>query len=290
MAKDVYIFEVSTNNFDQVVLQNSHKIPVVLVFMGVWSKHCFALAEIFSLLAKEFAEEFILAKVDIDEQPDLRDRYEIENVPTINVIIGGEVSLTEEGLFTHEDARILLKGLGIYNQADALRDQAREKHMNGDTQAAIILLSQAMQKEPSNTRVALDMVQIFIDMKEFDQANGLLNKLPDSAKDSDMGKSVSGQLVFINLAKDKPSIFELNQRLLNNSNDNNSRFDLSIRFIAEYQYQEALDQLFVLHQYDAEFNDGAAKELLMTLINMLKSTNPDIANAAQIRLSNLMAN
>ena len=73
MSKDIYIFEATTENFDQVVIQNSNKMPVVTLFMAAWSEPCFVLTEFFSKLAKEFAGQFIFAKVDIDEQQALRD-------------------------------------------------------------------------------------------------------------------------------------------------------------------------------------------------------------------------
>jgi len=105
MSKDVYIFEATAANIDQVVMQNSNKIPVVTLFMGVWSEPCFVIAEIFSKLAKEFAGQFIFAKIDIDEQPSLKDQFKIENVPTIMVVQNAESVLTSEGLMTEDEAR-----------------------------------------------------------------------------------------------------------------------------------------------------------------------------------------
>ena len=290
MQKSAYIFEVSETNFEQVVVQNSDKIPVVTLFMGVWSEPCFTAAEIFTQLAKEFPEAFIFAKVDVDEQAGLKESYQVEQVPTIKVFSTGTVCQTHEGLLSEDEARALLRSVGVYNPADDLRAQAREQHLKGETQAAIILLSQAIQQDPSNTQVALDMVQIFIDLKEFEQANGLFNKLPETARESDMGRSVSGQLTFINLAAGKPTLTELKQAVLVNPDDSLSRFDLAVCLTAEYQYSEAIDQLFILQQEQPDFREGAAKELLTTLITMLKNTHPEIAQPAQTRLANLLSN
>ncbi len=289
MSKDIYIFEVSTANFEQVVLQNSHKIPAVTLFMTASSEPCFVLAEIFSQLAKEFPEQFIFAKVDTDEQTALRDQYQIENVPTITVFQAGEVTLSSEGLLTEDEARVILRGVDIFNVADEMRQQARTKHMAGETEAAIILLSEAIKQAPGNTRVALDMVQIFIDIKQFEQASGLFSKLPESATESDMGKSVSGQLTFHVLAADLAGINSLTIHLAANPDDQQAKFDLAICLTADYQYEQALDQLLALHQQDAAFKDGAAKELLITLIGMLKPNQPEIASRAQRSLSNLLA-
>lgn len=288
MSKDVYIFEATAANFDQVVLQNSNKIPVVTLFMGVWSEPCFVIAEIFSKLAKEFAGQFIFAKIDVDEQQALKEQFKIENVPTILVVQNSNASMTSEGLMTEDEARLLLKGLGVFNMADAMREQAREKHMSGDTEGAIILLSQAIQEDPGNVNVALDMVQIFIDIKQIEQANDLFSKLPEAAKQSDMGKSVTGQLSFIKLAAEKQGIEALKQIISTDESNMQARFDLAICLTAEYEYEQAIEQLLSLHRQDEQFQEGAAKELLITLIAMLKTSRPEISSWAQRQLSNLL--
>ena len=91
MSKDAFVFEVNQKSFDQYVLLNSHKIPVIVEFMGVWSGPCVAMDNVFSSLAKEFAEQFIFAKVDIDEQPELRKEYKVENVPVLMVFKDGRL-------------------------------------------------------------------------------------------------------------------------------------------------------------------------------------------------------
>ena len=288
MSKDIYIFEATAENFDQVVIQNSNKLPVVTLFMAVWSEPCFVLSEIFSKLAKEFAGQFIFAKVDIDEQQALRDQFKIENVPSILLMQNGNPTMTSEGLLTEDEARVLLKGVHVFNIIDEMREQARKKHLSGDTENAIITLSEAIQQEPGNTKVALDMVQIFIDIKQFEQANDLFNKLPAAAKDSDMGKSITGQLTFINLAAEKQDIETLTKIIEDDESNQQARFDLAICLTAKYDYEQAIEQLLILHQQDESFQDGAAKELAITLIGMLKATQPEIANRAQTKLSNLL--
>ena len=64
MNKETFSFEVNQKSFEQLVLLNSHKIPVFVEFMGVWSGPCIAMDTLFTNLAKEHAEKFIFAKVD----------------------------------------------------------------------------------------------------------------------------------------------------------------------------------------------------------------------------------
>ena len=164
MSNEVFVFDATTENFPTIVIENSNKIPVVAEFMGVWSEPCFIVEEIYSKLAVEFAGRFIFAKVDIDEQPELCEQYGIENVPAILVFHQGELARVDIGQMTEREARALLRDFGIFNENDVLREQAREKHLAGDTPAAIMLLTQAIRSNPADTSVAMDMVQVFIDI------------------------------------------------------------------------------------------------------------------------------
>jgi len=289
MSQDIYIFDVTEKSFSSVVMDNSHKLPVVVAFMGVWSEPCFVVAEIFSGLAKEFASQFIFAKVDIDEQPELRKLYQIENVPTIVVIDKGEVARVEMGQLDEAAARGLLRELDVFHESDALREQAREKHLAGDTAGAIMLLSQAIQKHPSNTRVAMDMVQIFIDIGDLESAKGLFAKLPERDKSGDVGKGLSGQLTVNEYAAKTEGVEVLQSRVVSSPDDAEARFDLAICQMAQHDYQAAMDHLLLIIKNSPEFKEGAAKEMFISIISTLMPSSPELAKEYQRKLSNLLA-
>ena len=287
--KDVFIFELSQSSFNSSVILNSYKIPVFVEFMGFWSEPCIRMADSLSALATEFAGQFIFAKVDVDEQTELREEYKIENMPTLKVFKDGEVVNTIEGLVEESELREMLKFYGIYRKSDELRLQAREKHMAGETVEAIGLLTQAIQQDPSNTRVAMDMVQIMIDIGELEQATAIFNKLPDRDKESDVGRSLIGQLTFKGLANKTEGKEALLSRLEADSSDNDARFDLAICFVAEHDYRQAAEMLFAILENELEYKDGAAREMLGAVSNMLAPNEPDLAQEFRRRLGNLLA-
>lgn len=284
-TKEVYIFEASQKNFETVVIQNSHKLPVLVEFMGIWSGPCIQMSEEISTLAKEFVGEFIFAKVDIDEQPELMKEYAIENIPSLKVLVNGKVVQTEEGLLTQKELRDVLKNVGVYSQVNELRQAAQEKHMTGDTATAIQLLSQAMQQDPSNTNTAMDMVQIFIDLNEKDQAIALFNQLPNNAKTSDMGKLLTGQLTFLDLASKTNGKSQLQQLLMTTPNDCDANFDLAICLIAEKDYEQAVNHLLDIMKINPDYKDHAAREMAITVINMLAPNNAELSSQLRRKLS-----
>ena len=187
-----------------------------------------------------------------------------------------------------EELRVLLKGIGVFRASDELRSQARQKHMAGDTPAAILLLTQAIQEDPSNTRIAMDMVQIFIDTGQLDQARGLFNKLPDRDKESEMGKSLTGQLAFIDLAASTPGIEALTEKLKQDAGDHQARFDMAICLVSHHDYDGAIEQLFNVLEQEPDFKQGAAREMIITITNMLAPNHHQLAADYRRRLANLM--
>ena len=289
MSKETFVFEVNQKSFDQYVLLNSHKIPVFVEFMGVWSGPCIAMDNLFSGLAKEFAEQFIFAKVDTDEQPELLKEHKIENLPTLMVFKDGKLARTEVGEIKDKEARELLKDFGVFHESDLMREQAREKHLAGDTSAAIVQLSEAIKADPSNTRVVMDTVQIFIDIGELEQAKSLYGRLPEATRETEMGKALNGQLTFATLAESVDDLETLKTRLATNPDDSGARFDMAIRQISTYEYNEAIDNLFYIQQNDAEYKDGAAKEMIITVSNMIEPVNIEVAKEIRRKLANLLS-
>ena len=171
--------------------------------------------------------------------------------------------------------------------SEQLRMQARELHISGDTVQAIQLLTQAIQQDPSNTRVAMDMVQVFIDIGETAQAASLYNRLPDADKQSDVGRTLSGQLTFIELASKTEGKQQLQTRVNDDADDFDARFDLALCLLAENDYEQAVDHLITIHEQAPDYREGAAREMIITLSNMIMVNDAERATAFRRRLGNV---
>lgn len=289
MSKQALVFEVSDRSFEKYVIANSNKVPVFVTFINIWSEPCAITADMFSALAKEFAEDFIYAKVDVEENEQLKNQYNIKNVPTLVVIIDGKAVVKEEGQLSEDEVRALLKGYGMVNEIEETRLQARQHHMQGDTTQAITLLTQAIQKDPANTMIAMDMVQIFIDIDEIEQATGLFQRLPEAVKNSETGLRLSSQLWVLEQASKTAGLAALNQTLQNKPDDFAARFDCAICEMAIHNTQQGLEHLFYILQRDVDYKDGAVREMIVTIINGIASNNPELAQQYRAKLADMLS-
>ncbi len=68
-----------------------------------------------------------------------------------------------------------------------------------------------------------------------------------------------------------------------------ARFDCAICEIAEHNTQHALDHLFYMQQHNAEFKEGAAREMIITIINTIALNNPEKAQQFRAQLASTLA-
>lgn len=80
---------INEASFERAVIQSP--IPVVVDFWAPWCGPCKMIAPLLNEIAKECGDRFRVAKVNIDDDPALQQRFEIRGVPTLLFFSGGEM-------------------------------------------------------------------------------------------------------------------------------------------------------------------------------------------------------
>jgi thioredoxin 1 len=80
---------VTEQTFEQEV-QNA-ALPVLADFWAAWCGPCRMIAPIVEELARDYEGQIRVAKIDVDENPDLANRFGIMSIPTLAVFVDGQV-------------------------------------------------------------------------------------------------------------------------------------------------------------------------------------------------------
>jgi len=81
------IQHVGQSSFQEEVLQSS--VPVLVDFTAVWCGPCKMLEPLVKQLAEQWSGKARVVKLDVDQEPDLANSYQVMGVPTLMLFVNG---------------------------------------------------------------------------------------------------------------------------------------------------------------------------------------------------------
>jgi putative thioredoxin len=85
------VIDVTEETFNVEVVERSRSAPVILDLWAEWCGPCKQLSPVLEKLANEAAGDWVLAKVDIDANPQLRAALQVQSIPMVMAVAGGQV-------------------------------------------------------------------------------------------------------------------------------------------------------------------------------------------------------
>jgi len=83
--------EVSDQTFQTAVLDESSRRPVVVDFWAEWCQPCRMIGPVLERLAEEHSGQFLLAKLDVDANPQASTAFGIRSIPVVKAFREGRV-------------------------------------------------------------------------------------------------------------------------------------------------------------------------------------------------------
>lgn len=97
---------LNKNNFTSEVLESDK--PVLVDFWAEWCGPCRMIAPVVEEIAEEFNGSVKVGKVNIDEEPELANKYRVEFIPTLIVFRNGKPESTSTGYVPKEKIEEML--------------------------------------------------------------------------------------------------------------------------------------------------------------------------------------
>jgi len=264
-----HIVEISRNNAQQMLIEESYKRPVVVDFWADWCAPCKQLMPILEKLAVEHQGAFLLAKIDCDREQAIAGQFGVRSLPTVMVIRNGQPVDGFAGAQPESAIRTMLEK-HLPKPWDVLLEQARELMDAGDFGAAITPLKQAQELSRNRGDISCTLAEALIELNRIDDAKIIVDSIKMADQDA-YYEQVKSMLALKAEAAKSPEIAALEAQLNAQPDSLDIAYQLAVQFSQNSHHREALQLLLTIQQRDKQFQDGAARK---TMLDIFKSLGP----------------
>jgi putative thioredoxin len=276
MSNSPYIQEITEAEFESGVIAASYQQPVLVDFWADWCQPCRSLMPILAQLADAYQGQFLLAKVNTEENQALASQLGIRSLPTVRLYIEGQAVDEFMGALPEPQIRAFLDK-HLPNEMDIMSEQALMLAEQGDLESALDLVDRALALDSTHVRAKVTKAQISHALGDRESALDLLNGLDELTRKDPQVAALLADLNLTQRLENAPDADQLRDRLANNPKDSEAHFQLALHAINAHNYEEALELLLNLMRIDRHFQDDAARKTMLEVFDLMGGEGPVVS-------------
>jgi putative thioredoxin len=263
MAAD-FIVDVSEADFEFEVLAYSQQTPVVVDFWAEWCVPCRTLGPILERLAEEANGGFRLARLNVDQNPNLAIRYNVRGIPAVKAFRDGKIVAEFTGALPEPRVREFLRPL-VPSAADLLLEKAESMVRLGQWKTAEQTYRKVTAEQPANPTALLGLAKSLLMTGQAEAGLAILQRFPPS-------REYAAAETLRPLAEDLKRV----QSGLASSGDDplDAAYDRALHLVLRGNLEAAMDGLLDILRQDKRYRNGAARKAMLALFELLGDENP----------------
>jgi putative thioredoxin len=274
--------DVAPGSFARAVIQESKSRPVVVDFWAPWCGPCRTIGPQLERLAAQGGGQWLLAKVNVDEDQAVAREYGIQSIPAVKAFRGGALVDEFVGAVPEAQIKAFLKKL-VPSQADAACERAEALLAAGDAVAARVEAEVALEHDGRHARALLLLAGQDLAAGRIAEAVARLGLLLPADLDRHAAKVAQLQLL-----ASKPSTGELaalREKAAAQPDDGPAQLAYSRGLLAHGDPRQALERLLALVKKHRREGPGEEARRAMVEAFELVGSRSELAEEFRTKLS-----
>ena len=285
------IVDATTQSFMADVVEASKTQLVLVDFWAPWCGPCKQLTPVLEKLVQQAAGAVRLAKMNIDEHPQIAQQLQVQSIPAVFAFKNGQPVDGFMGALPESELKAFIeKNLGGNlgpSGFDKLCEAGKAALEAQDFGKATEFFSAALDLEADNPDALVGLAQTYLAIDAGDAAREILASIPPAQTNNPDVLALKAQLELAEKAEETGDIENLLAALAENENDHQARFDLALAYHAANRREEAVDALLAIIEKQANWNDDAARKQLIELFDAYGAMD-EVTKAGRRQLSSLL--
>ena len=257
-----WILETSDETFDCDVFERSREIPVVVDFWAAWCQPCRMLAPLLEQAAREAHGKFLLVKAETDHCPRAAGEFNVQSIPAVFGVCGGEAVDFFQGLLSPEQL-----GQWLDRLTDLAEFTRASKLEASDPSAAEAVYRAFVEKHPQEPRAKIGLARALLAQDRVDECREIIERLAARGFLEPEAERVKAALDLH--GKQSLDVAECRAAVERDPKDLPARWQLAQALAGHGEHQEALDQCLDLVRLDRKGLGEQARVLMLEMFRVL---------------------
>ncbi|MEZ0496048.1 tetratricopeptide repeat protein [Sphingomonas sp. IW22] len=285
--------------FRRDVVEPSMRELVIVYFTAEWCGPCKALGPIIDKVAGEYAGKGVrLAKLDVDKNQFIAAQFQVRSVPTVYAMFQGQLvadlgqARTESAMKATLDQ--ILRQLPVAGEAQSVEAEIEpliamgERVLGeGDAERALSIFEQLAEMAPEHAAVAGGRARALVALGRVEEAEAALATLSEDAAKAPEVARARAAIALAAEATPVDDLSALRAQVEAAPDDLSLRYDLAGGLMAAGERDAAADHLLNIIQTERDWNDGAARQRLLKLFEVVGLEDPWVSQQRR-RLSAIL--
>lgn len=262
-----WVLNVTTQSFEQDVIERSMQTLVLIDFWAPWCAPCRQLTPILQKLANEFAGQFVLAKVNTEEEPQIAGAFGVQSIPWVVAFLNGQPVDQFLGVMPEAEIRAWLTRL-LPSPAEILATEAAELEATAPQQAEA-KYREALALDAGNELILTRLAGLLWRLGRTDETQRLIERLEAQGDLNAEAAAIKSEMELRAAAAETGGVEEARKTAAAHPDDLGLQIQLADALGAAQQYREALEVCLAVVSKDRTGAGQQARETMVKLFQVL---------------------